>query len=56
MRSERLLLGEEAIALQGVNRADVAGFESFTNGLLWSLAGNAFTGTVAAGVFLFALS
>ena len=50
VRAQRLLIGEECLAIQGINRHDVCSWK-MPNMVLWSLAGNAFTGTVAAAVF-----
>ena len=52
IKEQRLLMGQEALALQGLNQHDISCFSSFSNSLQWSLAGNAFTGAVAAAVFL----
>ena len=50
VRSQHLMMGEECLGLQGINRNDFHGWHKFPNSLLWSLAGNAFTGGVAAAV------
>ena len=55
VKSQRLLLGRECLALQGINEGDIECLGNFSNTLHWSLAGNAFTGVVAAAVFNAAL-
>ena len=57
VREQRLLIGEECLAIQGINRCELVSWpESFSNLLLWSLAGNAFTGEVASAVFYAAMA
>ena len=51
VKSQRLLIGEECMALQGITRMYSACWSCFDNMLLWSLAGNAFAGNVASVVF-----
>lgn len=46
-RSCRPLLGPEALQLQGLMASDCPGILGFTNGELWDLSGNAFSGGCA---------